>query len=497
MELLRSEEEKSGIDPRTQMERIQLETRRRRWRKNPALWAQERLGVYLWSKQIEIMEAVRDNRKTSVQSCHEIGKSFTAALVVCWWLDTLPHGHGFVVTSAPTASQVRTILWREIGRAHAKGMLPGRVNQTEWLMPMDGNREEIVALGRKPDEYNPTAFQGIHARAVLVVLDEACGIPSGLREAGDSLIANDDSKLLEIGNPDDPSTEFAKNCKPGSGHLVIRVSAFDTPNFTGEAIPVSLSKVLIGRLYVEEKARKWAPGWTWSEDNRRMEPPPDSKLSDTNPLWQSKILGLFPVIIGDSTLINLAWIRQAQERELQHSGETVIGLDVGAGGDTSCCCHKRGDVYRIKWEDNNPDTMATLGKTIATAREMHATLVNVDKIGIGTGLVNRAAELIALGELDIPFTGINVGESSDFPDLYLNKRAQYWWGLRELFENGLIDIDPKDEDLAAQLLNVKYKRLSNGKIQITDKRDISGNSPNRAEALMLAAAKAGASFDFW
>lgn len=203
--------------------------RQDRWVQKPVDWVEERItGYTVWSKQREIMASVRDNRKTAVRSCHGIGKSWTAALVACWWLDCHPPGEAFVVTTAPTGAQVRAILWRYIRRIHKRGQLPGRVNQVEWLID-----DELVAFGRKPADHDEAAFQGIHARYVLVIIDEACGIPEDLWIAADALTTNPDSRLFAIGNPDNPASHFRKVCMDGSGWNTIGISAFESPNFTG------------------------------------------------------------------------------------------------------------------------------------------------------------------------------------------------------------------------------------------------------------------------
>ena len=82
-----------------------------------------------------------------------------------------------------------------------------------------------------------TAFHGQHAPLMLVVLDEAGGIPGPLWAAAKSLITGRNNWILAIGNPDDPTSEFEKICPPGSGWNVITISTFDTPNFTGEDVP--------------------------------------------------------------------------------------------------------------------------------------------------------------------------------------------------------------------------------------------------------------------
>lgn len=471
--------------------RARAEVNRRRWLADPATWAREKFGITLWSAQVAIMESVRDYRKTAVQSCHEIGKSFSAALVAAWWIDCHKLGDAFVVTSAPTAPQVKTILWREIGRLHARGELPGRTNQTEWILNIAG-KEEQVAIGRKPDEYNPTAFLGIHAAYVLVILDEACGIGSSLREAADSLTANDTSKLLEIGNPDLPKTEFHKNCMPGSGYHVITISAFDSPNFTGEPMPKAVLRQLIGRRYVEEKRKKWAPSWVWvDQDGKpsdsthgvRVVCPEGEDPKATHPFWQSKVLGLFPEHAEDGNLIPLSWLLAAQARVLLPSTPSELGVDVGAGGDSSCIAHHQGPVVRIVHEDHNPDTMRTCGVVVKLLEKLEATKAKVDEIGIGKGIADRGKELKK------PFVGVNVGSAASDPEHFINLRAELFWNLRERFEHGEIDLDPLDEDTAGELLEIRYKRLSSGKIQIESKEEMKKRkvpSPNRAEAVMLS-----------
>jgi len=125
---------------------IQDEMQRRAWAADPVLWTEERIGEKIWSGQKRILRSVLQHRKTAVPTCHDIGKSFTAGLITGWWLDIHPPGEAFVITSAPTAAQVRAVLWREIGRVHAKGQLQGRVNQTE----RQATKKSLLSAGNPP-----------------------------------------------------------------------------------------------------------------------------------------------------------------------------------------------------------------------------------------------------------------------------------------------------------------------------------------------------------
>jgi hypothetical protein len=490
------------VDPVEELRRIEAEFQRRRHLDEPDVWVRERLSETIWSGQQAVLSSLGSHRRTAVKSCHEIGKSFIAARAIGWWIDTHPLGEAFVVTTAPTAPQVEAILWREFGRVHSKGKLAGRLNQTEWWINTIG-KDELIAFGRKPADTDPTAFQGIHAPYVLFVGDEACGLPKAILEAADSLIANDNSKSLLIGNPDDPFSHFAELCKAGSDYNVIEIGAFDTPNFTGEALPKTVLDQLIGRTYVEEKRKQWAPNWRWvdrfgqpSDPRRgvRVVPPPDADPQDTDPYWQSKILGKFPKTSGVQALIPEVWIRAAQERSLDAHGDNRLGVDVGGGGDSSTGVHRRGYVARVLWEDHNPDTMQTCGNAIHHAQRIGADAVLVDSIGIGRGVADRGKEL------DQPFTAVNVGEGArgedtdgkPFSDHFVNYRAQLWWSVRSVFESGEIDIDPQDQQLAKELANLRFKRTSSGKIQIESKEDMKKRgqpSPNRADGLMLTFAE--------
>lgn len=483
-----------------ELQAIESIVEKRRWAVDPVAWAEERLGEEIWSGQAAIMESVRDNRKTAIQSCHEIGKSFIAARIAAWWLDTHAPGEAFVVTTAPTGRQVRAILWKEIGRAQAKG-LAGRTNQTEWLMQV-GSKEELVAFGFKPADYDPDAFQGIHAAFILVIIDEASGIPKGtLWDAIESLAANDTGRLLALGNPDDPLSYFHTICKPGSGWNTVQVGAFDTPAFTGEPVSESLLGHLIGRVYVEDRRKVWARDWRWVDEKgrettvekgRRCVPPPGASATATHPFWQSKVLGLFPSQSDQGALLPVAWVRAAQRRELEPGAPVELGVDVGGGSDSSTVALRRGPVVRIIHEDHEPDTMRTCGEMLGLLHKHGANQAKVDRIGIGAGIVDRSKEL---GK---PVVGVNVGESAQDKEQFNNRRAELWWALRERFERAMnsatpaeesIDLDPDDEATAEELCSIRYWRTSNGKIQIEPKdaaKKRGVDSPNRADAVMLA-----------
>lgn len=57
------------------VDRKQAAERTERWSKDPGSWVSDRLGQIVWSKQRDVLESVRDHRKTVVRSCHGAGKA--------------------------------------------------------------------------------------------------------------------------------------------------------------------------------------------------------------------------------------------------------------------------------------------------------------------------------------------------------------------------------------------------------------------------------------
>lgn len=68
----------------------------------------QKFGIELWSKQREIAQSVRENRRTAVRSCRDAGRSSIASVIAVWWIDTDPPGETFIASGAPTYPQAHT-----------------------------------------------------------------------------------------------------------------------------------------------------------------------------------------------------------------------------------------------------------------------------------------------------------------------------------------------------------------------------------------------------
>lgn len=441
-----------------------------RARHDPAWWIRHVLGASLWQAQVEILESIRDNQETAVASCHGAGKSFIAARAVLWFLYT--HKPSIVITTAPTDRQVKGILWKEIRVAHQRAMYPlgGRLLTQELRLDNDW-----WAWGFTAPEYDPDRFQGFHEVYILVIVDEAAGVSEQIYEAIDGILSSEHARLLMIGNPTNPSGRFGRSFKT-SGIKKIRISAFETPNFTAFGITEEdiangiWEKKINGPLpapylvtpqWVAKRYQRWTPN---------------------SPLYISRVKGEFPEQ-GEDTLIPLSWIERAQQRQLKPMEPVELGVDVARfGSDETVIALRRGPVVRLMGTYSHEDTMVTTGRIVRALSETGASVAKVDVVGLGAGVVDR------LKEQKKPVREMNAAEAAGDPERFANRRAEWYWALRERFQEGDIDLDP-DEELAAQLSSIKYKIDSRGRIQIESKEDMKKRglpSPDRADAVMLA-----------
>lgn len=433
---------------------------------SPAEWIRDVCGEHVWSKQEEICQSVVDNKFTAVKACHGPGKSFIAARIGCWWLNVHKLGDAFLVTSAPSWPQVQAILWREIRRAHRLGKLPGRITlECQWYMGEGRSAEELIGMGRKPADYNEHAFQGLHARYILIILDEAGGVPVSLWTAVMTLMTNDNARLLVIGNPDDPGSYFANVCKPSSAFNVITISAFDSPNFTGEEVPDDVAENLVGPGWVEERRAEWGEG---------------------SPLWMSKVMAEFPDV-SDEYLITPNMIQMGIDTNLPGLEHGRYGVDVARFGDAKSVVYRnRGGQVRYEDAWGMADTMTTCGKLVIIVTKhhrVHSVPMTIDVTGVGGGVVDRMKEQ---GHDVIPFVS---SARANRPDKFQNRRAEAFWQFRTDLELGNIDLDPEDKTLHNQLMSIKWGVTSSGKIYIESKDDMRDRgvaSPDLADAAVYS-----------
>ena len=425
-------------------------------RNSPVGFAREYLGVRLWSKQEETLNALRDHRRVAVKAGNGVGKGFTAAVAVLWFICS--HNPAIVLTTAPTGRQVRHVLWREIRRLHGHSaeLLGGRMFSTRFEVAHDR-----FALGLSTDEADQ--FQGFHCPNMLVVVDEAEGVAEPIYDAIEAVMTTGNCKLLLIGNPTSDSGTFRRAFHEDRRMFHnITISALESPN-------VEQQEVVIPGLTTGE----------WVAERRTM-------WGEGSPMYQARVLGQFCDHPQES-LIPVSKIEQAISLHAKSLPEeeatTVLAVDVARfGPDQSVLLLANSNrVLDIKTHQGL-DTMELTGRIVDAHRRWGPERIVVDEIGIGAGVVDR------LKELNLPVSGINVGRPARQRRQFANLRAEGFWGLYELFNQEALAI-PNDAELAGQLSSLRHRYNSRGQFLIEPKEDTRARglpSPDKADALMLA-----------
>jgi phage terminase large subunit len=436
-----------------------------RYRSDPVAFCREVLGFEAWSKQAAILESVRDHKRTAVRSAHGVGKTSTAARAVLWWLASFPSS--IAITTSATWNQVREQLWRElaIGFREARGFINGTLTETRLDLGPDW-----FALGISTD--TPERFAGYHSDRLLVILDEASGVSEAVWEAAETLITSPGGHLLALGNPTRPSGSFYRAFTTEQSLFNgIHVSAFDSPAVTGEPVASGVRARLVSAEWIEERRR------AWGEDS---------------PLFAIRVKGEFPSS-ADDAVVGLAALEAAQARAVEPGFPVVVSVDVARfGSDLTTIAVRRGGRVRVVRAYGGRDTMQTVGEVIRVCRQVtretnvsRPTLV-VDEGGLGAGVVDRLREkegelrAFRLRPFDAARRALNASD-------YRRRRDEAWFTFADKLPG--LDLDPRDGEVAADLLAPRYSVDSDGRLQVEPKERTKsrlGRSPDRGDAVVMA-----------
>lgn len=281
-----------------------------KYRDDPVGFAREVLGLELADYQVEILEAIRDNRRTAVSSGRKIGKSILAAIAALWFYSSFPDARVFMTAS--TASQVTQIIWREIRKLHGKAKIPlsgePRQHAGSGLNAADGRQILGFANATREDA------AGISGQNMLYIFDEATGIEDFIFEAaeGNQAVKGGVQRTFMISNPTRCEGEF--------------YSAFHAKAAFYKTFQISTERSpFVDPEWIAEKVLMYGRESPW---------------------FKIHVLGQF--VEGEQgRILTMHQILVATQRHVDTPGEgpLVIGIDPageGAGGDESTFACRRG-----------------------------------------------------------------------------------------------------------------------------------------------------------
>jgi hypothetical protein len=425
----------------------------RRYRPNAPLFVREVLGVDPDPWQVEFLEAIsRGERKISVRSGHGVGKSTVASWAMIWYM--LTRGPAKIVVTAPTSSQLYDALFAELKRwvKELPNAWGDRLEVKTDRIEMRAAPQESFISARTSRAEQPEALQGVHSDHVMLVADEASGIPESVFEAAAGSMSGHNAVTILLGNPTKSSGFFFDtHNRLKDEWWTRRVSCYDSKR--------------VSEAYIKDMA---------------------SRYGEESNAFRVRVLGEFPRT-DDDTLIGVELVDSAFHRDVETTDTpTVWGLDVARfGTDATALAKRKGNAVTEIRKWRGLDLMQTTGAVVAEYEAMkpedRPVEILVDSIGLGAGVVDR------LRELNMPARGINVAESPAMGTIYVNLRAELWGKMKAWLEKRDCKI-PKDESLLAELVSPRYSFNSNGKMKLESKDEMRKRgigSPDMADALAL------------
>lgn len=526
---------------------LQQQNLKRLYFDNPVLWAEHHLGLQLWDRQGEIAMTIVKEKNIAVKAGHEVGKSFLAGVLICWWIDTrwdLPGGC-FVVSTAPSTKQINAIVWREVRKSHAlsrkrhaeyqrrkrEGIELGEYQFVDHALPgyitsdahwkLDSGIE--LGYGSKPPDSKDDTMSGIHARYVLAVGDEAVGLSEALIGDLANITSNATSRRFIIMNPTNPLSYAGQIFKENNGTWSLHtISVFDSPNFHGNGPDVfDPDTGNLIRTSCDESCPKWdkhkdlPPGLGMPVEVLETMVDPsyvaDMKRDwgEQHPTYISRVTGEFAWDSGP-TLISPEEMAKALDCDVDTLDNLpVLGVDVSRShkGDMNTVYeYRRGIVatpdaenigaeagwlrFVESWNDKN--AMRTARKIHDIAMEKAATVVQIDGSGLGGPIADRIRELAEGRYIVAELLGGKPAPEAE-RDRYFNSRAWWYSELRRKIAEGILDIDIQDKKLQEELLGIETRFPSQGvqRLLIESKEDMRNrgvSSPDYADGANYAVA---------
>jgi len=394
----------------------------------------------------------------SVRAGHSVGKGVVISILALWFV--LTHYDAKAVLTANSQNQLRDNSWPELRKWYGKlpAELRDQIQIDEERMYVKAQPEMGFVVRRTASKSNPEALQGIHAKHILFLIDEASGIPDIVFEIAQSSMSTKGAMAAMFSNPTRTVGYFYQT------HHRLR-SLWRCWHINCETVPRATSHIadIIA---------------SYGKDSNK---------------YRVRVLGEFPTK-DDDTVIPLDWVEAAKGRDVKPVAVwPVWGLDISRfGNDRTALVKRQGNILlEPPVVMQNMNTAQIAGRIIneynKTPSHLKPKEICVDVIGWGAGVVDM------LDQPGSPFrgkvNGVNVAENDATDTKYHRQRDALWFAAREWFENKACSI-PKEgcEDLISELTTPTYDFTASGQTIVCSKKDMKrdlGFSPDLADAFIL------------
>ncbi len=354
---------------------------------------------------------------------------------------------GFYVYLAPFLKQAKAIAWARLKQKLDAFMRAGAidVNEADLAVTFKHNKATIRLFGGD----NPDALRGV--RLDGVVIDEVANIrPEVWNDIIQPALSDRKGWALFIGTP-------------------AGINLFSELFYRASSLP------------------DWYATRYTVHDTDALDPSEVSRLERDMPetAFAREYLCDFSAA-GSDQLISMSDVESASKLVYQDGdvieSPLVVGVDPARfGDDRSVIVVRQGLRMEKPMIHHGVDNMQLAGLVAQVIDDRDPDAVFID-VGGGAGVIDR------LRQLDYYIVEVPFGGKANQPNLFVNRRAEMWWQVKEWLGNG--GSIPNDTALKAELSTPTYwfdavgKRCLESKDEIK-KRLQGGGSPDIADALAL------------
>ena len=415
----------------------------------------------------ELQSELRDKLGISIMAGKGVGKSAFLSWIIIWFLTLFDQAK--IIATSTKQDQLKTIIWAGVSTWRNARLF----NSDEYAFIF---REYIKITGERiyfdtssvGIEASPrfckmaicqknaniaemqSTLQGDHSPNMLIIADEASGIPDPVFHPLEETMTEYNNFALITFNPN-------KN----SGY------AHDTH---------------FGKLKKRWHQLHWSAEDSTLVPNDLIERAREDYGIDSD-RYRVSILGL-PPQGGDEVLIPYSWVSEAayRERNIDTTAGIVLGIDPARhGADQTVFVLRQGSKILDIVKFNKLDTYEVASIAQGYILDNNVAACFIDTVGVGGGVFDQLVRTNVCRFISVEVTRKALEEHK-----FNRLRDELWWKCREWFEKSAPDI-PNDTDLINQLTDIKYSD-EGGKIRIEQKSQMkkrTGGSPDIADALNL------------
>ena len=468
-----------------------------------------------WAKQREIARLLMTPPyKVLVKASHSVGKTWVSGALTSWWYDTHPENSA-VITTAPTARDVKDLLWTEVRGQRRRALVPGL--EADFI----GDKAPEMATGESRYAKGFTAstgesFVGRHLRYMLFIFDEAIGVDPIFWETTKTMFqGNGEHGWLAIFNPTRMASQaYLEELATGIGgrpawHSV-SMAATEHPNIVAalaglpEPYPGAVSIAQVDTWVAEWCERVGASSVDEAQGDFEWRPG-SGEFYRPGPLFDSRACGRWPRQDSGSVWSDAAWEKATSVRTQDiAAGELpVVGADMAAEGGDFAEFHTRWGTHSVAHERHNgwlEDRIAGRLKVMcaelaaqATARQPSGKApvrpqdipVHYDGDGRGGALKSHRG--------DYNFIPVCASSNARAAGDYPNRRSELWFGTVILARAGRVNFARLPKETQARLrqeaMAPKWKLDGAGRQEVERKhvtRKLLKRSPDGMDAVNLA-----------